>query len=1109
MNNFDFLRNEKKFEVFANRAIAAEQSYNIDTGVCISVCRQAMEFAIKWMYSVDSELKTPYQDNLATLMSTSDFRDIVNEDIIKRLELIRKLGNTATHSTVKYSKDEAALALENLFYFCDFIDYCYGTSEDSGVERTFNKDLLEQKIFGLIAPESKPDIALERLIAENEALKSQLTARRQEQEKTFVGPKPIDESEYVTRKIYIDTMLRDVSWVEGKNWINEYPIKGMPLTSSDSGAADYVLFGDDGIPLAVIEAKKTSIEISQGREQGKLYAGLLEKEFGRRPVIFLTNGFDTSIIDGDYPERKVSNIYSKRDLEKQLNLKNAKISLKYAKIDDRISDRYYQKAAIESVCEVFQNKKRKALLVMATGSGKTRTIISLVDLLIKNKWIKNVLFLADRNSLVTQAERAFLTLLPSTTITNLVTEKNKLNSRCVFSTYQTMINLIDDATDEYGNKLFSCGHFDLIIVDEAHRSIYKKYREIFTYFDSLLVGLTATPKNEIDFNTYRMFDLENGIPTYGYELAQAVTDKYLVSYKSVESKLKFLEEGIVYDQLSDTEKEEYEEKFTDENDEIPDKIQNTALNNWVFNIDTIREVLHLLMTRGIRVDEGSKIGKTIIFAKSRRHAEEIYKVFGLEYPNLPSGFCEVIHHGINYAQNIIDKFTTPRSLPQIAISVDMLDTGIDVPECVNLVFFKKVMSKSKFWQMIGRGTRLCKGLIDGIDKSEFLIFDFCGNFEFFRISGPEGSDGKIASSIQERIFSLKLDICYKLQKIIRTEEFLDIYYQVLINELGEKVRRLNRSNFAVKQHLRYVVKYSDPKNYENMTFGEVGDIKEHLASLIDPYEDEIDALRFDSQILYLEWGLLENIKSTRIKRDVYGKLNNLLNIENVPSVTKVKEDIKEILHTDYLERATLEGLEKLREKYRYLMKYVILEPDSTYVTIDISDEILCTEVRDAELHDGYLDDYRSKVEYYINKNEDADVIKKLRTNMPLAKEDIEKLEEILWKNLGTQEDYKKIAGEKPLGIFVREIVGLDMNVAKEAFSKYLDENIFDANQIYFVNKIVEYIVEKGVLEDRTILMMPIFSERGSFANLFDQKTFDGILDVLDNINNNAGIGGVV
>jgi len=324
----------------------------------------------------------------------------------------------------------------------------------------------------------------------------------------------------------------------------------------------------------------------------------------------------------------------------------------------------------------------------------------------------------------------------------------------------------------------------------------------------------------------------------------------------------------------------------------------------------------------------------------------------------------------------------------------MLDTGIDVPECVNLVFFKKVMSKSKFWQMIGRGTRLCKGLIDGIDKSEFLIFDFCRNFEFFRVPYSGGKDGKIASSIQERIFSLKLDICYKLQKIIRTEEFLDIYYQVLINELAEKVRRLNRRNFAVKQHLRYVVKYSDPKNYENMTFGEVGDIKEHLASLIDPYEDEIDALRFDSQILSLEWGLLENIKSTRIKREVYGKLKNLLNVENIPSVTKVKEDIKEILRTDFLERAALDGLEKLREKYRDLMRYVIPEDGPTYAT-DFGDEIIDIEVRDAGLNDGYLDDYRSKVEYYINKNEDADAIKKLRTNMPLAKEDIEKLEEIL------------------------------------------------------------------------------------------------------------------
>ena len=256
------------------------------------------------------------------------------------------------------------------------------------------------------------------------------------------------------------------------------------------------------------------------------------------------------------------------------------------------------------------------------------------------------------------------------------------------------MNCIDSIHDEEG-KLFTCGHFDLVICDEAHRSIYNKYKDIFSYFDAPLIGLTATPKDEIDKNTYEIFELENGVPTYGYELAQAVKDGYLVDFVSVETTLKFIDQGIVYDELSEEEKEEYENKFTDENGELPESINSSALNDWVFNEDTIKEVLHIFMTNGIKVDYGNKIGKSIIFAKNHEHAEKIYEIFGKEYPHLV-GYAKVIDNYLNYSQSAIDEFSDPKKLPQIAISVDMLDTGIDVPEVVNLVFFKKVMSKAKF-----------------------------------------------------------------------------------------------------------------------------------------------------------------------------------------------------------------------------------------------------------------------------------------------------------------------------------------------------------------------------------------------------------------------------
>lgn len=463
------------------------------------------------------------------------------------------------------------------------------------------------------------------------------------------------------------------------------------------------------------------------------------------------------------------------------------------------------------------------------------------------------------------------------------------------------MNCIDTVSDSEG-KLFTCGHFDLVICDEAHRSIYNKYKDIFSYFDAPLIGLTATPKDEIDKNTYEIFELENGVPTFGYDLAQAVKDGYLVDYVSVESKLKFIEQGIVYDELSEEDKRAYEETFEDEHGDLPDSIGSSALNTWIFNEDTIKQVLNILMTEGIKIDYGQKIGKTIIFAKNHDHAEKILEVYNKEYPRLPD-YAKVIDNYMTYAQSAIDEFSDPKKMPQIAISVDMLDTGIDVPEVLNLVFFKKVMSKAKFWQMIGRGTRLCSGLLDGEDKQRFYIFDFCGNFEFFRMNKGKAAANRIA--LQGAIFNLKLN-------------------------------------------------------------------------------------------------------------------------------------------------------------------------------------------------------YKAKAEYYIKQHQDNIAIAKLKTNQPLTPADVAALEEVLWCEVGTKQDYEQEFGTKPLGEFVREIVGLDMNAAKEAFSEYLINTSLDSRQIYFVNQIVEYIVHNGMMKDFTVLQEPPFTDRGSVVEIFtDLNVWMGIRKVIDTINANA------
>ncbi len=1111
ITNFDYLKQEPKFSRFADVAISAERIILMDPEASIINSRRAMEFAVKWMYSVDSDLEMPYQDNLQSLMNAEEYRDIVGPDLWKRMDYIRRCGNNVAHSNKKLGRDEAMLCLENLFIYLDFVACCYSEQYE---ERSFDKTVITSRIekareskaaASAVKAElereqeksAKQELDLQKLMAENASLKEELSARRQEQQQAYV-PKPLDLSEYKTRKLYIDAMLMEAGWTEGKDWLNEVELHGMP-NQSGIGFADYVLYDDMHRPLAVIEAKRTCADVSRGRQQAKLYADLLEQKYKRRPVIFLTNGFETHIIDGQYPERPCAVIYSKRDLEKWFNLLAMRTSLEHVTVDKNIAGRYYQEAAIKAVCRSFDEKnRRKALLVMATGSGKTRTVIALCDCLLKAGWVKNILFLADRNSLVTQAKRSFVNLLPSLSCTNLVEEKDNYNAHCVFSTYQTMMNCIDTVSDSQG-KLFTCGHFDLVICDEAHRSIYNKYRDIFAYFDAPLVGLTATPKDEIDKNTYEIFELENGVPTYGYDLAQAVKDKYLVDYVSVESKLKFMEQGIVYDELSEEDKEAYEATFGGGQGNLPESIGSSALNSWIFNEDTIKQVLNILMTDGIKIDYGQKLGKTIIFARNHDHAEKILEVFHREYPSFPD-YAKVIDNYMTYAQSAIDEFSDPKKLPQIAISVDMLDTGIDVPEVLNLVFFKKVMSKAKFWQMIGRGTRLCPGLLDGEDKQKFYIFDFCGNFDFFRMNKGKAAANTIP--LQGAIFNLQFEISYKLQDMEYQTDRLTAYRKALVDQMSGKVRELPRDSFAVRQHLKYVELYSEPSGYHALTYEDTLLVREEVAPLIQPDGDEVNAVRFDALMYGIELAYLVGKKYSKARTDLNRKVAGIAGMSNIPEIQAQSDLINKILHTDYVEAAGINEFEEIREKLRDLMKYVSSE--KVKYTTNFADELLSMEWKESELENDELKNYKAKAEHYIRQHQDNPAIAKLKTNQPLTQSDIEALEETLWHEVGTKQDYEQEFGAKPLGEFVREIVGLDMNAAKEAFSAYLTDANLDSRQIYFVNQIVEYIVRNGMMKDFSVLQEPPFTDRGSVVEIFtDMSVWLGIKRVIDTINANA------
>ena len=742
-----------------------------------------------------------------------------------------------------------------------------------------------------------------------------------------------------------------------------------------------------------------------------------------------------------------------------------------------------------AVCDAVMSKHRKMLLVMATGSGKTRTAISIVDVLMKHNYVKNILFLADRKALVKQAKKNFNNLLPNLTLCNLLDNKdNPEQSRMIFSTYPTMMNAIDEAKCKDGRKLFTPAHFDLIIIDESHRSIYKKYQDIFKYFDAMLIGLTATPKDEIDKNTYTIFELESGVPTYAYELEKAVEDGYLVDYRTREIKTKIMEDGIHYDDLSEEEKETFDNEFEDD-ENIDDTIGSEAINEWLFNANTIDMVLNELMENGIKVEGGDKLGKTIIFAKNSRHAEAIVKRFNTIYPEYGSHFIKQIDYSIKYVDTLIDDFSTNEKMPQIAVSVDMLDTGIDIPEILNLVFFKKVRSKSKFWQMIGRGTRLCPELLGaGQDKDKFLIFDFCNNFDFFR-ANPKGMETGIAESLTEKIFNTKVEIVRALQEMKYQEEDYIEYRKQTVEELLKAVRNLNDASFRVKLHQKHVDTYRADEPWQCLETKEVSELKEHIAPLITWLDEDELAKRFDYLIYTVDLAYLESKNASKPIKSIVKTAEELSKLGTIPQVIKQRYIIEKVQTDEFWESADIFELEEVREALRELIKFIEKKKQKIYYE-DFKDEIVEVKENGAMYNSNDLKDYRKKVEAYLKVHESDLAIYKLRNNKPLTKEDLKTLEHILWEELGSKADYEKEYGEMPVGKLVRKIVGLDRGAANEAFSAFLSEERLNSNQIHFVKLIVDYIVTNGMIEDNKVLMEEPFRSLGSITTLFSDKMQD-------------------
>lgn len=1137
-SNFSFL--QKDHPIIHENARKAELNGIIDPRVACMYARFTLEAALKWMYDNDEELEQPWEKTLSAMLKERSFTSFTPPHILKSCEIIRKQGNVAVHEQRKVHSQTSIFVVQELH---NVLHWFYRLYFDTDLKGKFQTDLIpsgEQVKTSLAQvaelrkkaeqEEQKHAEELQALAKEKESLEEELKAVRlqllQNKEKANETPDDHDYNEAQTRRVYIDMLLAEAGWHVGNPDVTiEEELDGVERNKDRTGTgfADYVLWGDDGKPLAVVEAKRASVDAEQGKEQARDYANALEERpNSQRPIIFYTNGYNTFVWDDlFYPPEQIHGFYKKEELQRLINRRDLRVeNLADVPIDESIaggSGRVYQKLAIKAVGEHLQERHKRALVVMATGTGKTRTTIALIKQLQQANWTKRTLFLCDRISLLNQAKRAFTQLLPDTPPVDLRKDKGNTTARICLSTYGTMMGLIDEVKN--GTRLFGPGHFDLIVVDEAHRSVYQKYGAIFDYFDSLLVGLTATPKKEIDKNTYELFRVQDEAPVYNYTLEEAVEAEFLVDFEAVKVSSFLSRNGLVYADLDDDKKEEYELHFTDEETgEIPEQVDKKALNDWLFNIDTVDGFLKKLMTEGIKVDGGDMLGKTIIFAKNKDHAEFIVKRFDANYPKHAGHFCKRIDYSLGKdAEVLIEKFGSD-SYPQIAVSVDMLDTGIDVPACVNLVFAKPVYSNTKFWQMIGRGTRLCKDLFGpGMDKEKFKIFDCCENFEYFE-EFPQGAKGSVVEPISQKIFTRSLMLAKALSTSDNPEE--KTLRTATIDFLHNYVTEMEEDNFIVRPQIEFVRKYNDRDLWNVLDESKVSEITNSIAPLPSEMElDDQDAKQWDLLLLNTQLALLETDPRYRNhKKRVQQVAATICSQESKhPDIMKQLPFIESLTDEHLWEDMNIVLLEEIRRRMRLLIKFIEYK-ERKKVYSNFKDEHDETEVIDTENlvpHD--LKKYRQKMESIITKMVDENnlTLYKLRHNQPITELDLEELDRQLFSQEEERELFVKVFASKvhkkwadlenpPLSLLIRSIVGLDKKDVELLFSDFVSNTDLKSKQYRFVQKVIEFMTVDGYISP-AMLYEPPFTDihHGGPDEVFGDAKTDKLFDIIQNINKHA------
>ncbi len=1144
MSNFKFLH--KEWLSLYQKLKTAEERVNLEPVSTASYCRLVLEEAMYLIYDLE-HIDKPFNTELVNLMTTEEIKSIIPFSLLEGLHIVRKTGNNASHYGQRISSKDANISIRYIYDFVKWFALNY-SKETPDLPALFDTDFIpklgekQRQLKELQEEQNKAYQLLLEQVAELEKEKEIIIAKAQESEATLEALKQQNKEAVVklkkqkqsrlrklssefteaeTRQHLIDVDLKEAGWNdlrEGREL--EYPVSGMPLTADNpkgNGFVDYVLWGDDGKPLAIIEAKRTTKDIEIGKHQAFLYANCLEKMHGQRPVIFYTNGYETKIWEDTFysSPRRVYGFYTKEELQWLIQKRATIKDIRKATINTAIVNRPYQFLAIQSVAEDFVTEnangicgsKRRALLVMATGSGKTRTIAALVDVLFKNNWVKRVLFLADRNALVRQAKKNFSEYLPDLTAIDLTEEKENDTTRLVFSTYPTMMNKIDNIRNSE-ERFYGVGHFDLIIVDEAHRSIYNRYKAIFEYFDASIIGLTATPKDGIDHNTFELFGCSNEDPTFLYELNEAVPT-YLSPYKNIDITTKFIREGIKYNELSDSEKVKYEETFADKTTGIfPEEIRANEMNKRLFNKDTINKVLDTLMEQGLKIEGGDKLGRTLIFAVNQTHAKFIVDCFLERYPEKPSGFIAMIHNEVSHAQSLIDAFCDAyqENNPQIVVSVDMMDTGIDAPRVLNLVFFKVVRSYAKFWQMIGRGTRLCPDVYGpNQPKDYFLIFDVCKNFEFFDIE-KKGRETKILKPVTQQIFEDRLHLSRLLAETGEPEDIelsnslRDVLHYAVVN--------LDRNRFQVAMQLRHVEEFSKRERWNNLDSNDVHIIEEFLSEL--PVAESINesARRFDLMMIKLQIAtLMANSYKVKYQETLVEISEALSRKYTIPAVLRAKDLIEDIKRQDFFREISQKKLNEIREELRELIQYLETK-NKEVIYSDILDEDIISILTEPQIVSNYGNAYRRRVESFIRENKHNLTISKLLSNQPITEKELKQLEQILFDGTerGTISDFTKEYGAEPLGKFVRSILGLEVKAAQEAFSDFLQAGNLRADQMTFIQNIITHLTKNGTIDTEMLFESPFtdINDRG-LMGVFDDGDAHKVISIIEQINQNAGI----